>query len=99
MEGALALKRYVEAGGTLVAFDGASDFVIDQFGLPLRNVVANVSSEQFFIPGSLIRTKVDIEHPLAYGMQEEVAASFQRSRAFEIVTLNREGEGGPGYVR
>jgi hypothetical protein len=94
LEGALALKRYVEAGGTLVAFDGASDFVIEQFGLPLRNVVANVSSEQFFIPGSLVRTMVDLEHPLAYGMQEEVAASFQRSRAFEIVTLNREGEGG-----
>src|SRR5690606_14238874 len=37
VEGAAALKRYVERGGTLVALDGASDFVIRQFGLPLRN--------------------------------------------------------------
>lgn len=94
LEGALAVKRYVEQGGTLVAFDSASDFVIEQLGLPVRNVVANVSSEQFFIPGSLIRTEVDQSHLLAHGMQEEVAASFQRSRAFEVVTLPRTGEGG-----
>ncbi len=94
LEGALALKQFVDQGGTLVALDHASDFVIDQFGLPVRNVVSDVSPREFFIPGSLIRTKVDITHPLAYGMQEEVAVSFQRSRAFEIVTLSRMGEGG-----
>lgn len=94
VEGAMALKQYVSEGGTLVALDGASDFVIEQLGLPLRNVVASVSQERFFIPGSLIRTKVDLTHPLAYGMQEEVAASFQRSRAFETVVLPGEGEGG-----
>jgi hypothetical protein len=94
VEGALALKRYVEQGGTLVALDGASDFAIEQFGLPVRNVVAGVSPSEFFIPGSLIRTKVDVTHPLSYGMQKEVAASYQRSRAFDVVRLSREGEGG-----
>jgi hypothetical protein len=94
LEGALVLKQFVEKGGTLVALDRASDFVIDQFGLPVRNVVSGVSPREFFIPGSLIRMHVDLSHPLAYGMQAEVAASFQRSRAFEIVTLSRMGEGG-----
>ncbi|MFQ5571266.1 MAG: M14 metallopeptidase family protein [Rhodothermales bacterium] len=94
LEGTLALKQYVERGGTLVALDGATEFAITQFGLPIRNVVAGVSSSQFFIPGSLIRIDVEVSHPLAYGMQETTASSFGRSRAFEVVQLSREGEGG-----
>ncbi len=94
LDGALALQNYVKAGGTVVALDDASDFAIEQFGLPVSNAVQGVSSERFFIPGSLIRASVNTRHPLAFGMQEEVALSFQRSRAFEMVQLNRRGEGG-----
>jgi hypothetical protein len=83
----------------LVAFDGACDFVIDQFGLPVRNVVSGVSYERFFIPGSLIRAHVNVSHPLAYGMQKEVAASFQRSRAFDMVTISGMGEGGKEDIK
>jgi hypothetical protein len=61
-EGAAALKRFVEGGGTLIAFDAATDFPIDQFGLPVRNAVAGLASEEFFIPGSLIRMDVDTDH-------------------------------------
>ena len=94
LEGSLALSRYVENGGTLVALDAASDFVIQQFGLPLRNVTAGLPDRTFFIPGSLIRTEVETAHPLAFGMQAEVAAQFVRSRAFEVRTLPRIREGG-----
>jgi len=94
LEGALALQKFVETGGTLLAFDSASDFVIEQFGLPVENVTDGLSNTEFFIPGSLIRADVITEHPLAYGMQPEVAASFSRSRAFEVEMIDREGEGG-----
>ncbi len=94
LRGAMALESFVEAGGTLVAFDGAADFAIEQFGLPLKNVTAGVASSKFFIPGSLVRADVDTDHPLAWGMQKEVATSFVRSRAFEIVELTGEREGG-----
>ncbi len=94
LEGALALATYVKGGGTLIAFDEASDFAIEQFGLPVRNVVRSVPRKSFFIPGSLIRTVVDTQHPLAYGMADTVAASFSRSRAFEAVKQERKGEGG-----
>ena len=69
-------------------------FAIEQFGLPVKNVVADLSSKEFFIPGSLIKTVVDTQHPLGYGMQDTVAASFSRSRAFKIVQQERKGEGG-----
>ena len=94
LRGALALDEYVRQGGTVIAFDGASDFAIEQFGLPVENAVDHLSDTDFFIPGSLIRTRVNTEHPLAYGMQAEVAASFQRSRAFEPVRQDYMGEGG-----
>jgi len=94
LEGALALKDYVETGGTLLALDAASDFAIEQFGLPLRDVTAGVSPNSFFIPGSLVRITLNQAHPLAYGMPQETAASFVRSRAFQPLRLSRKGEGG-----
>jgi glutamine amidotransferase-like uncharacterized protein len=94
LEGARKLEQYVEDGGSIVAFDGATAFAIQQFGLPVEDVTAGLSPSQFFIPGSLIRTTVNTEHPLAYGMQDTVAASFSRSRAFQPVRQDYVGEGG-----
>ena len=94
LEGTLALKKYVEGGGRLLALDGSSDFLIEQFGLPIENVVKGVSSRQFFIPGSLVRLEVDQQHLLSSGVQESLAGSFVRSRAFEVLELSPEGEGG-----
>lgn len=92
--GVAALQRYVQGGGALVTFDAASDFAIDELGLPLRNVVAGLPQPDFFIPGSLIRANIDQAQPLAHGMQGETAVSFQRSRAFEIVRFSKRTEGG-----
>ncbi len=99
LEGALALKNFVNDGGTLLAFDSASDFVINQFGLPVENITEGLSNTEFFIPGSLIRADVSTKYPLAYGMQHEIAASFSRSRAFEIIKIDREGEGGKEHIK
>jgi hypothetical protein len=83
-DGVAALRRYVEGGGRLLAFDAATDFAIQQFGLPVRNVTAGVSRERLYIPGSLIRMNVNTGHPIATGMQAAGAAFFQESRAFEL---------------
>ena len=99
LQGAYALKRFVENGGTLITLDGASDFAIEQFGLPVKNVTSGVSSSKFFIPGSLIRATVDTAHPLAWGMPVEVATAFVRSRAFEAIEPSREREGGKEDVK
>ena len=94
LDGTKIFEDYVKKGGTLITFDRASDFAIDQFGLPIVNVTKNLSNKQFFIPGSLIRANVATEKSLAYGMQGEVAASFSRSRAFKIYQPSYTGEGG-----
>jgi hypothetical protein len=94
LEGTLALKKYVKEGGTLIAFDAASDFLIQQFGLPLKNIVQDLSDTEFFIPGSLIRTDIATDNPLGFGMQETVAVAFSRSRAFEIEKQSLKYEDG-----
>ena len=92
--GALALMNYVSDGGTLVALDAASDFVIDQFGLPIRNDLKDIPQSQFSIPGSIVRLNVDPLHPIGYGSPPQVAASFVRSRAFSTIRRSNLQEGG-----
>ncbi|WP_347925529.1 M14 metallopeptidase family protein [Pontimicrobium sp. SW4] len=94
LDGMAKIDQYAKSGGTVVFFDSSSDLAIEQLGLPVRNVISNISSSNFFIPGSLIRMKVDTKNPLAYGMIDEVAASFNRSRAFQAIKQRKSGEGG-----
>lgn len=98
IEGTLKLQKYVQNGGTLISFDKASNFVIDQFGLPLKSTTKGVESSKFFIPGSLISAEVNLKHLLTVGMSEEVAVSFSRSNAFDIIKKSNKGEGGLEYT-
>lgn len=82
-EGAAALRRYVEAGGWLLALDQATRFANSEFGLPVRDASANLPADSFFIPGSLLRIEPDPTHPLAFGMAAEATAVFVRSRLLE----------------
>ncbi len=84
-DGMANLREWVEAGGTLVTFDGASDFAIRALDLPVRNATQGLSNAQFFVPGSLLRTRFDPSHPVAFGMPGEGASFFQGSRAFEVL--------------
>ena len=83
-EGVAALDTYAKSGGSIIFFDEASNFAIEQFKLPVTNVLSGLRTNDFFIPGSLIRTKIDTSKPLAFGMMDEVAASFDNSGAFKV---------------
>lgn len=86
LEGALNLKKYVENGGTVIGWEGAADFMIQQFGLPVRNSLEGVAEEDFFIPGSLLRLNTDNSTPYSYGIQPEHAGFFVRqSVAFSVL--------------
>ena len=85
-EGVANLRRFVEAGGTLVFLNRSSDFAIEQFELPVRDVTDGVARKDFYIPGSILRIELDTTHPLAKNMDEESIAWFENSPAFEIKT-------------
>ena len=82
-EGTKTLREFVESGGTLIAFDSSSDFVIDEFNVPVRNALAGVSEKDFSIPGSLVRMTVSSDHPVTAGMPESFAGFLDRKVAFE----------------
>ncbi len=52
---------------------------------PVRSALRGKKTEDFFCPGSILRVRVDREHPIGYGMPEWVSGYFTRSQAFEIV--------------
>ena len=86
-EGVENLKKFVEDGGTLVFLNESSNFAIEQFNLPVKNVTARPEPRKdFFIPGSILRTELDLTHPIAKGMPKQSIAWFEDSPAFEIQT-------------
>ncbi len=82
------LRRFVEAGGTLVCFDAAADLAIKRFGLPLKNVLEGIKSSEFYCPGSILRLNVNAADPLARGFASDVDAYFINSSAYELTTAN-----------
>ena len=91
-EGASALKQFVEAGGTLVAFSAACDYVLDELNLPVRNVLGRARAEEFSAPGSLLRVDVDASHPLTYGLPPSVALFQDKAIAFDTALPGAEME-------
>ncbi|HEV8235953.1 MAG TPA: hypothetical protein VGP84_15185, partial [Gemmatimonadaceae bacterium] len=84
-EGARALADFVQAGGTLVTFNDASDYAIDVLKLPVRNVLAGARSTDFYAPGSILAVEIRKDHPIARGFTAHVPAIwFEESPAFEV---------------
>jgi hypothetical protein len=75
--------EFVESGGTVVTV-GGSTRVAELLGLPVTNTLAGLPREQFYIPGSLMRARVDNTNPLAYGMPETVDVFFDNNPVFRL---------------
>jgi hypothetical protein len=81
--GADALRKFVENGGTLIAFGDSCDYVIEQFNIPVRNALASVRSDDYSNPGSLVRIHLRPDHPVTAGMPSETAAFLDGAIAFD----------------
>jgi len=78
-----ALRRFVEAGGTLIAIDRATRAIIDGLALPVRNPLRSIKDDAFYCPGSLLRVIIDTNHPLGLGLPRDTAVLFMNSMVFE----------------
>jgi hypothetical protein len=81
--GAAALRQFVQAGGTLLFFNGSSDYALRRLGLPVQNVLSGVPNVEFYAPGSLLNLEF-IRHPLTLGVPETQAGWFENGPAFRI---------------
>jgi hypothetical protein len=87
-EGVRALDAFVRNGGTLVTFARAGALAIEELSLPVRNVVEDVPTTEFWSPGSTLRVRVDTADPLAWGMPEDALATFlQGNHVYQLVPV------------
>jgi hypothetical protein len=86
------LRMFLEAGGTILTI-GSSTSLGTQLGLPLKNQLVTkdddgrerpLTREKFYVPGSLLRARVDTTSPLAWGLGEEVDVMFSASPTFRL---------------
>jgi hypothetical protein len=92
VEGATELQRFVEQGGTLIAFDSATELPLALFPIGVRGV-ASTGENAWFCPGSLLRILTDPKHPLAFGMPRDAIATSTGGQAFEITMLDEFNQG------
>jgi hypothetical protein len=87
------IRQFVEEGGTVLALDTATALAY-HFGLPVANALLEKTAEgkekalgmeKFFVPGSLLRARVDTTHPLACGLPDAVDVFFDNTPAFELL--------------
>jgi ribosomal protein S18 acetylase RimI-like enzyme len=76
-------EQFIRDGGTLVCLGGASTYAIGQFKLPVRNVVAGLRPEEFFLRGSIVEVTTDPTHPIMAGMPEKTAIFVDGGPVFD----------------
>jgi len=83
-DGVEAVREFVRVGGTLVLLGDSGELALEAMPLPVKNVLKDVPTSEFFCPGSLLRILVDNRHPVAYGMPAEATVMFDNSPAFDL---------------
>ncbi len=88
LQGVEQLRRFVLEGGTLICFDASTELAIKRFKLPLRNVLEDLKTSEFYCPGSILKLDVNIKDTIAHGLREQTDAYFINSSAFEATDAN-----------
>src|SRR5690554_2875829 len=86
------LREFLEAGGTVLTI-GSSTNLGYHLGLPVADGLAEergdgterrLSREEFYVPGSVLRVRVDNTAPIAHGMPDAVDVFFDDSPTFRL---------------
>jgi hypothetical protein len=86
-EGAQELRDFVNDGGTLVTFNNASMFAVNQLKLPVENALTGLNPNQFFCSGCLLTVHIeDAKNPLTTGLSSDTIVMFERGPAFNTKT-------------
>lgn len=85
------VEAFLKEGGTVLAI-GSSTALAYHLKLPIRNALVEsadggfrpLPQSKFYIPGSILRARVDTASPLGQGMTPEVDVFFDHSPAFQL---------------
>jgi hypothetical protein len=78
------IAAFARAGGTVVTMDTAAQFATRALGVNATDVTAGREESELFIPGTLLRLRLNVDDPIAWGMPAETAAFFAESPAFSL---------------
>jgi hypothetical protein len=81
----VSFEQFVRGGGTLICLNTASTFAIQQFKLPVRNVVAGLRADDFFMHGTIVEVGADRTHQVTAGLDEKAAVFADNSPVFETL--------------
>jgi hypothetical protein len=93
------IQKFVESGGNIVTI-GSSTSMAGRLGVPVGNFLTETANgtehalgrDKFYIPGSLMRAKVDNSQPLAYGMPDTVDFFFDNSPVFSLAGRGNDAQ-------
>ena len=86
------LRKFVEEGGTVLAMGTSTEFG-RYLGLPFTSALSEMqadgsekalSSDKYYIPGSILRVKVNNTTPIAYGVSEDLDIMFSNNPVFRL---------------
>jgi hypothetical protein len=95
-DGTKALKAFVQEGGTLVALDSATAFVVSEFGLLVKDALAGLGPApgdeddaeggpaEFYSPGAILEARVEGGSPIGHGLSASTPIWFESSPAFDV---------------
>lgn len=77
-----ALKQFVEEGGTLLMVGSATE--VGERLAPSVKSGLSLGRDEFYVPGSIVRTAVNPSHPLAFGLDPQADVFFDNSPVFRL---------------
>jgi hypothetical protein len=78
-----AIDEFVRGGGTLVCFNRSSMAAVDSLKLPVKNAIAGVTRQQFFVGGSLLNVMTMPVNRFMAGMPARAAVFYDSGPVFE----------------
>ena len=87
------VKKFVEAGGAVIAAGSAADAVAEMFALPVSDYLVErqpgqperpLASDKFYVPGSILRVAVDNTAPSAAGAEDHIDVFFNNNPVFRL---------------
>jgi hypothetical protein len=87
------IQKFLATGGSVVSI-GSSTSMAELLRLPLENHLTEMGKDdkphplprdKYYVPGSLLKVRIDNSNPLAYGMPEEADVFFENSPVFNLL--------------
>jgi hypothetical protein len=82
------IREFIENGGTVIAIGSSASNLAAGLKLPVENHLTEngtpLPRTKFYVPGSVLRVRVDLSHPVAAGMEEHTDVFFDDSPVFRL---------------